>query len=596
LARKASPGPALKPDIEMLLESCNLRTKCAGNLRSNRYILASLVLLAVSAQDTEPSARNEVVGKMTLPPDGEGSQLDEQTLKAIVQQDGDFDQADEIQPLLNEIQPPGVTKNNDEKDSPDHLDSSDEKAVTVTVDDAPLELATEDAAPSARPTKAVAAEASIPQGSMDGEIGIVRTRLASEERFNLRLQKLLSQSALDNHKKQVKLTALQTQLQTVSKQHKDSKGAARFKILAEEKEITMQRSRADGAEKRLRKATKIMGSEGKTISWLRERVKTLMVHLGSVSHIGKALEGQLAEANSNSASKSRALEDMQRKATVEHHEPLQIEPNMHEFLASKTSASEEARTRRLENQNKLLEQRLQSLTKRDSILNDENTLLRGKLHTETAQKQVVVTELSKAKAALSESQKADIQLQGKYADSLKALISAQAANQGEPLDRIKGFTTDSSPAMISPNPLTDEHASTSLLELGRDSSSLTSLMTESHRTKRSTHTTQKLDAHDRDLQDLGHNSNDLVALLKGIAEQHVRMQVWTQDEVQVWYNGISKLVQNCKSETDCHALIESRWDLAQTHFSDNEKPILRKGLDQMKAAITASYRVNQDSE
>merc|ERR1719199_1645656 len=228
----------------------------------------------------------------------------------------------------------------------------------VPVEGAPLELAVEDPLPSvaAKPLKKHSSTiATIPQGNMDGAMGIVRTRLASEEQFNLRLRQLLNQSGLENHKKQKKMVALQLRLRTALQQQKRLRGAS----VKKEAEIARQRSRAETAENRLRTARQTIGVGERSVKWLSQRVKTLLSHLSNVTHIGEVLERRLTEANANAASKGVALASIARKV---ERVPFAYEKKLHEVQSSKSA--DEANLKAVQRRNSILEESLESMHKR----------------------------------------------------------------------------------------------------------------------------------------------------------------------------------------------------------------------------------------
>lgn len=375
--------------------------------------LASLFAFCVQAIGAVTSV-NEVVGQVDVQPDDDTLQM-----QKIMKEDSAANQAAGWQ------QPPGVMPH-----SSDPSTAGEEDMSTDTDDDSDLELIT-----SAKiltdqvPVPKKAREVSLVQtGSMDGTMGIVRTRLASEEQFSLRLQKLVAQSALESHKKQEKLVLLQEQLQNAAQEQIRLRGASMKRAAELEDERTyaaIQHSRADKAEAQLQQASHAIAHEEKTVEWLSEQVKTLTWHLSHVTHIDKELQRQLAAANTSLAKSRESMAAEKRKESEEDRSMKKLQAELLELRAGKTTELQ-ATTEQFFKQNDLLQQRMLSVSKRDNILGKENDLLRQQLHSETAQAQQAQTEMEEMKAAFSDMQKKNFQLQNKYAESLKALIVARA--------------------------------------------------------------------------------------------------------------------------------------------------------------------------
>lgn len=355
-------------------------------------------------------------------------------------------------------------------------------------EDAPLELTTED--DLFKPDEVFATPAHASKASSSSEAKkvtnnaepILHSQLVSEEKYNTKLKNLLQQSAAHNRKYQQKVVALQTQLTSAMQQQKRMRGSTQQVASQDHTETARLLYRAETAEKKLQRADQALGSGIKTIHWLRERVKTLLNQVGNATHIGKVLQRRLAAATrtvrlADSNSQMQHLgQDSKRLALVE--------AQLHEAQENKVTTEDALKS--LQRQNLLLEQRMQSLQKRDGILNKENSLLRGKLHDETAKEQQTDAKLQTDRASITaEMQRSSMQMQRKYADSLKALMVAQAgvdpsSHRAGPIAVVDtesvpppaAITTRASPVEDS----TEGDAPSSLLELGRGGESLTALM------------------------------------------------------------------------------------------------------------------------
>jgi len=480
--------------------------------------LAFLFPVCVSGTGKTGKRRNEAdqlheaVGTLDLPPDAE--ELD--MVKTMLLQKGDWSAAADFS------EPAKSQEDSAKNDSPyDHsyelnVDGKEKHIAAPPAEDTSLVVAVDDAPPasSKSPKKAISAAATgiiaLPQTSMDGATqGMVNTRLASEEQFSSRLQALLSKSGEENRKEQEQVVTLQAQLQTVLLQKKRLRSKILQKVFADRSEITKQRSRADTAEERWKQSARILGMGTKQVTWLRQRVKTLLVHLSNVTHIGEVLEHQLTEANKKAASKGVSLAAIERRV---EREPARLR------AVEAGKSADEARMKAMERQNALLQERLESMNKRDQILHTENGLLRSKASSATAAAQQESTELESVKAALAETQKSNMQLQSKLAESLKALIVAQAG--AEPAARtgasLASVSMDlSSLEQESPGAAPSDGAeSQAAPSLASDSSSLTALLKEESAKPKYVAPVRKPSVHETRLLELTSESQGLNTLEK----------------------------------------------------------------------------------
>jgi hypothetical protein len=335
----------------------------------------------------------------------------------------------------------------------------------VSEEGTPLELTTEDGLTVVSPKTTTAPIESIPNGDTDGAMGLLRQRLASEEQFNQRLQQLLAKSALDTKNKQGQVIVLQEQLAVAMQSQQNVNSAFMKKIAAENQALTEERSHTQEIENKLRKAGHIIDTEHQTITLLRERMGTILSHLRNVTHIGKVMENQLADAKAMENIKSHQLVAVQREAALQQRAPREFEAKLHEIQASK--ASDDMRLKAIEHQNSLLRQRIVSMSQRDKIYQNENTILRKQLRGKNREEQEEAEELEKVKGALAEAQKTNFNLQGKYADSLKALLNAR---EGSVAADLAGAST---PSLDDTDPIKDASL---LMQLKHDSKRLRSMM------------------------------------------------------------------------------------------------------------------------
>jgi len=440
-----------------------------------RLVLAYLYLVFVSGTKRNLADQlHEAVGTLDLPPDAE--ELD--TVKTMLLQQGAWSEAaDFSEPAKSQED---LAKNDSLYDQSYELnvDGREKHIAAPPSEDTSLVVAVDDAPPapksSKKATSAAAAGNALPQTSLvlyGATQGMVNTRLASEEQFSSRLQALLSKSGEENHKKQEQVVALQAQLQILLLQKERLRSATIQKVSSDRSEIANQRSRADTAEERLKQSAHALAMGTKQVTWLRQRVKTLLVHLSNVTHIGEVLEHQLMEANKEADSKGVSLAAIERRV---EREPARLR------AVEAGKSADEARMKAMERQNAFLQERLESVNKRDQILHKENGILRSKASSATTAAKQESTKLESVKAALAEAQKSNMQLQSKLAESLKALIVAQAAV--EPVARLRASVASMDVSYLvqeytgdSPSVGAGSQAAPSLAS---DSSSLTALLKE----------------------------------------------------------------------------------------------------------------------
>jgi len=443
------------------------------------FKLAPILIYVVrAAEDAGTSSISELVSNLDLP-DAEKEQM----LNAMMLQDPVAQETSHMQ------QPPSVHKHDEGSEwgvskAGDQFSKNDRgnNGEVVPVDDS-LQLTIEDGMPGDGAKKPKKDEASVPhpaliQSSLDGTEGIVRTSLLTEQKFTLRLRKLLGQFTVGSRKKRQSISALQAQLQGAAQQQK----RMQEKAAEDEAEIQRQCSRADAAEKQLQHSEHTVSLYHKQNTGLRGRVKSLIYHLGNVTHIGEKLQQKLADAQESANSKGQKLAAIQESAEQSNEnkdvEQDSLEVKLREVQADKDA--EEKRLKFLQPQSEVLLQRLQSMKKRDEILHKENSLLRGQLHAQAARAQQAATELAQVQTSLADTQKSNMQLymqlQHKYAESLTSLIVSEAGGESQG----HGSTALSGMASLTPAPLA--LAASGALELRRDSRSLTALMRESRTT------------------------------------------------------------------------------------------------------------------
>jgi len=441
------------------------------------FKLAPILIYVVrAAEDAGTSSISELVSNLDLP-DAEKEQM----LNAMMLQDTVAQETSGVhkheEDSMSGANMPGnqLSKNDRGKDGE-----------VVPYDDS-LQLTIEDGMPGDRTKKPKKAEADVTnpvaliQSSRDGTEGIVRTSLLTEQKFTLRLRKLLGQFTIGSRNERHSISALQAQLQAAAQQQK----RMQEKASEDEAEIARQCSRADAAEKRLQHAEHTVSLYHKQNTGLRGRVRSLIYHLGNVTHVAEKLQQKLVEAQESANSKGQKLAAEQESAEQSNEnkdvEEDSLEVKLREVQADKDA--EETRLKFLQPRSEVLQQRLQSMKKRDEILHKENSILRGQLHAETARAQKAATELAQVQTSLADTQKSNMQLytqlQHKYAESLKSLIVSQAGGESQgrgsaPLSGIASLTSAPLAVAASGHP--------SLLELRRDSRGLTALMKESRTT------------------------------------------------------------------------------------------------------------------
>lgn len=256
-------------------------------------------------------------------------------------------------------------------------------------------------------------------GGMASAVGYIRSRLASEESFTLRLRRLLAQSSKDSDAKQNSLHALELQVQAASRKQTQMLDTTAKKIAEEEREIDRQHSRADAAEKKLRSATSSRIVLQRSVKWLRERARTLFSHLTNVTHIGKAMESQLAAVRAHSARVGQQLQVEQRRASLERGVPRKIEAQLRKVQADE--ASEKVRVKASERKGFFLQQRYHAMNKQDQLLQTQNKLLRTRLRAEADGEARLRQELNRVRGTLREAQQTNAQLRAQYADSLQGV-------------------------------------------------------------------------------------------------------------------------------------------------------------------------------
>jgi chromosome segregation ATPase len=388
----------------------------------------------------------------------------------------------------NEQQPEGDTN------SKTNLDKGSD---TAADEGSPLELTTEDglAVSTTKPPEPTL------NGNMDGAMLLLHQRLESEEQFNQRLQQLLAKSALDTRNKQGQVVVLKEQLAVAMQSQQNANEAFMKKIDAENAELAAERSHTKALEKQLRNAGHMIDSEHSTISLLRGRMGTILSHLKNVTHIGKIMESELADSKAKEGVKSRQLAAVQHQAALQQRVPMEFEEKLHEVQASQ--AIEGQRLKAAEHENLLLRQRVASTSKRDKIFENENAILRKQLRGKAREEQKEATELERVKEALAEAQKKNLQLQDKYADSLKSLLIAR----GDGVPDASALASDSSPSADGSEPVRDGSL---LMQLTHDSKRLRSVMS-SKASSRAGVGTVKIRASREDA--LSHDSQGLTALL-----------------------------------------------------------------------------------
>lgn len=441
------------------------------------FKIAPILLYVVrAAEDAGTSSIRELVGNLDLP-DAEKEQM----LNAMMLQDTVAQETSGVH-KHNEASVSGAEKPGGQLSKNDRGKDGE----VVPFDDS-LQLTIEDGMPSEgikKPKKDeadVTKPAALIQSSMDGTEGIVRTSLLTEQKFTLRLRKLLGQFTIGSRNKRESISALQAQLQVAAQQQK----RMQEKALEDEVEIEIQRSRADAAEKRLQHAENTVSLYHKQNTGLRGRVRSLIYHLENVTHIGEKLQQKLADAqesaNSNGQKLAAVQESVEQSNENKDVEEDSLEVKLREVQADKDA--EESRLKFLQPRSEVLQQRLQSMVKSDEILHKENSILRGQLHAETARAQKAATELAQVQTSLADTQKSNMQLytqlQHKYAESLTSLIVSQAG--GDSQDRGSAPLFGMASLMSAPLALAAS-GHPSLLELRHDSRGLTALMQESRTT------------------------------------------------------------------------------------------------------------------
>lgn len=292
---------------------------------------------------------------------------------------------------------------------------------------APLELAVEDGLlPNNKKHIQKTSLLAVGSDDMGGAVGYLRSRLAAEEQFTVRLQQLLAQSGKEGASKQHQMDLLEQQLRSSSKAKQETQQSSAKALMEEKTELARQRSRADLAEKQLRQTTGEVGTLQRTMQWMRTRVSTLLAHLANVTHIGKAMEAELAAAKHTTAVAGQKLRAAQRQAAVEHRIPMKIEAKLKKVVTEEASAVKRLTTK--QRQNDKLQERILAVSKRDKILQTENSLLRAKLASKNGDEEHLHQELERIKGMLADTQKNNMQLQSQYADSLQGLVAPSATS------------------------------------------------------------------------------------------------------------------------------------------------------------------------
>jgi len=476
--RHACP-PRQRPIRKKCLRSNYQQVKCLLFMALTHVLPLALLSFAAHAQDSQASALNEVTSNVDL-----DTSLDHEELQMLAQDRKRHpSRYATIQLPKDDVNEDGKDDSTDKKrGEPFQASSDDLKQQGGLLVDAPLEFATEDGLAAAEKSPKVAGSAfaeidsnAVPQVNMDATIGVANFRLASEEQLNGRLQKLLSQSAVDKEFLQQKIAQLESDLHKAVEQKQLLKGDALVKLSAEDAETSQQTARADAAEKKLRKADHDICVGQKTVTWLKERLNSLLAHLRHVMNIDKTLQQELVEKSSSARSLKYRLAAMKRDAEAQHSVPKKVVAGLQKVEADK--ASEDARMDALTRQNRLLQERLLSLGKRDQVLEKENRFLRGQLREKNGQAAGSQKELEQVKAALAEAQSSNVQVQSKYASELLNTVETQS----EDADSLKSVVTAAAAGgehgAASPETTSDEdtgsEAASSLMELRRDSSRMT---------------------------------------------------------------------------------------------------------------------------
>jgi hypothetical protein len=368
-----------------------------------------------------------------------------------------------------------------------------------TDEGSPLELTTEDglAVSTTNPADPTL------NGNMDGAMLLLHQRLESEEQFNQRLQQLLAKSAVDTRNKQGQVVVLREQLAVAMQSQENANGAFMKKIAEENAVLADERSQTKALQKQLRNAGHTIDSEHNTILLLRDRMGTVLSHLRNVTHIGKIMEKELADSKAKEVVKSRRLAAVQHQAALQQRVPMEYEEKLHQVQASQ--AIEEQRMKAAEHENYLLRQRVASTSKRDKIFENENAILRRQLRGKAREEQKEATELERVKEALAEAQKKNLELQDKYADSLKSLLIAR----GDGVPDASALASDSSPSIDGTEPVKDGSL---LMQLKHDSKRLRSVMSSKTSSREGVGNVQKRASQSHE-DALSHDSQGLTALL-----------------------------------------------------------------------------------
>lgn len=301
-------------------------------------------------------------------------------------------------------------------------------------------------------------------GTDSSAMAYIRGRLASEESFSSRLRQLLVQSSKDSNAKQQNLQSLQAQLRDANLNQKKLTALSVKQIDEEERKVAEEHDRADVAEAKLRNATAGMDVLKRNVNLLKGRTRTLLSHLANVTHLGKAMEAQLAASRWQTNAVGQQLE-------TEHFNQLAFSGKQGEMRnqlrrVQASEATEELRAKAAERKNGFLQKRYEALTKRDQILQVENDLLRRKLDAQSSQEKGLREELDRMKSILEESQKSNAQLQTQYATTLAGQVSTKGI----------GVMSEASGPSASSN-VAPTHDS-AILDLKRDITGLTTLVKE----------------------------------------------------------------------------------------------------------------------
>merc|ERR1719502_2563631 len=197
--------------------------------------------------------------------------------------------------------------------------------------------------------------------------------------------------------------------------------------MEEEAEITKQTARGDASEKQLRISEAEGTKSRRSIAWLQSRVKTLLSHLMRLTQIGKVLEGREAKATANAATANSQLAKSQRLRKQDEQASLAMQEELRKLRADK--ASEEESIQALQRQNRGLLEHAKELEKREHTMQRESNALKDQLRQKVAQQEAAEKDLKEARAALDEVGSKNIQVNNKYADSLKSIVLTEAASK-----------------------------------------------------------------------------------------------------------------------------------------------------------------------